>query len=404
MTEQMSAGRSAAYIFQGVMYFYRPARIYCRYQFKMQDQVEPELLQQALDSVLARADYCRQRLVWEGRDAFLEPNDQPCTVARSAAWRKIPEETNGYLFSLSCEGDKICMDWDHFLMDGRGMSRMVTQVLQEYTNRRYGTEFACPKLSCSPPYDVEALLDRFPSCRTKNDMQGQTIQTYEGECRRAILRLEKAGLVRRALDCRVKPFTCLTALLCRGLQQYLGKDTVTYSYSVDTRAAIGAPDAMYNCVASFQGQAELAGDPALAEYAGKMDAEIRSSLEPEHQLYRMAQQMSWVYEVTKLKAPLKIKSRVFQMGEYISGIPADFWISYLGDPIVPASGELMQYIKGFEVWVPPDGASLGFEVGSVNGEIILCIQDKTARSGLPEILRKVMEQEGIPVFQAEDLG
>ena len=43
----------------------------------------------------------------------------------------------------------------------------------------------------------------------------------------------------------------------------------------------------------------------------------------------MTEQMGWVYKVDQQKAPLRIKQRVFQMGEYIGGTISDFWLSYL---------------------------------------------------------------------------
>ena len=69
----------------------------------------------------------------------------------------------------------------------------------------------------------------------------------------------------------------------------------------------------------------------------------------------MTEQMGWVYKVDQQKAPLRIKQRVFQMGEYIGGIISDFWLSYLGNPLMPATPELAQYTTDFGVWVPPDG-------------------------------------------------
>ena len=113
--------------------------------------------------------------------------------------------------------------------------------------------------------------------------------------------------------------------------------------------------------------------------------------------------MSWVYKVDQQKAPLRIKQRVFQMGEYISGVPADFWLSYLGNPLMPATPELAQYTTDFGVWVPPDGASVGVEAASLNGKIILCIHNKAPNPGLADILRKTFENEGVAVLEAEDL-
>ena len=96
--------RSTEYIFQGTMYFFRREKILCRYQFALQDAVEPALLQRALEAALSAAPYYRVQLVQEKRSFFLEPNPNPCLVYQGSAQRDIPEETNGYLFSVSCEG------------------------------------------------------------------------------------------------------------------------------------------------------------------------------------------------------------------------------------------------------------------------------------------------------------
>ena len=93
----------------------------------------------------------------------------------------------------------------------------------------------------------------------------------------------------------------------------------------------------------------------------------------------MTEQMGWVYKVDQQKAPLRIKQRVFQMGEYIGGIISDFWLSYLGNPLMPATPELAQYTTDFGVWVPPDGASVGVEAASLNG---------SGRSGLRNTYHK----------------
>ena len=163
------------------------------------------------------------------------------------------------------------------------------------------------------------------------------------------------------------------------------------------------PDALYNCVCSFQDNITLTGNTRLADIVPGMDAFVRRSLQPEAKLQRMAEQMSWVYKVDQQKAPLRIKQRVFQMGEYISGVPADFWLSYLGNPLLPATPELEQYTKDFNVWVPPDGGSMGVEASSLNGIITLCIENKAEMPGLAGMIRTAFEKEDITVLEAVDL-
>ena len=206
-----------------------------------------------------------------------------------------------------------------------------------------------------------------------------------------------------ALRCGVKPFSTLTALLCKAVRAYLDKDEVLYSYSTDARDALGAPNALYNCVASFQRKLPLTADARWPKWPWAWTL-AEENLSAERKLFRIAEQMGWVYRVYQQKASLSIKKRIFQMGEYISGFPADFWVSYLGDPFAPSSPELTRYIEDFQTWVPADGASIGLECTSLHGIITLCIKNKVPRPGFAEALRAAFEAEGIKVLEAAELG
>ena len=150
--------RSTEYNFQGIMYFFRREKIQCRYQFSLRDAVDITLLQRALTAALASAPYYTQRLVQEKREMWLEPNTEPCLVYPGSTMRNIPEQTNGYLFCVSCEGDTVYFDWHHFLLDGHGVSPLLTSILEQYCNLRYSTAFAVPQIVGDPPYDMEAML------------------------------------------------------------------------------------------------------------------------------------------------------------------------------------------------------------------------------------------------------
>lgn len=396
--------RSAEYIFQGAMYFFRREKIQCRYQYTLKDPVDSALLQKAVDAALAAAPYYAVQLVWEKRDAFLEPNPNPCRVYTGSRMRDMPEETDGYMFCVSCEGAVVYFDWYHFLMDGRGVSPFLTRILEQYCNLRYGTAFANTPIVCSPAYDIEALVAQYPEqTATGETLQREVVQTCEDTIHRTRVRLRKKCLVDKAVAAEVKPFSMLLALLSMGVGQYLGKQEVQYSYSADSRDAVNAPNALYNCVCSYQNIVSLEQGNHAEDYAAAIDAYVRSTLTPEAKRYQMSQQMGWVRKVHMQKAPLRIKQRVFQMGEYIGGTISDFWLSYLGNPLMPATPELAQYTTDFGVWVPPEGASVGVEAASLNGKIILCIQNKAPNPGLAETLRKTFENEGVAVLEAEDL-
>ena len=335
---------------------------------------------------------------------WLEPNTEPCLVYPGSTMRNIPEQTNGYLFCVSCEGDTVYFDWHHFLLDGHGVSPLLTSILEQYCNLRYGTAFAVPQIVCDPPYDMEAMLAEYPPVEYGSDViQRDVVQTYEGALRRTRVCLSKQSLVEKALANNAKPVSALMGLLCMAMREYLGKEKIQYSYSSDTRDVAGVPNALYNCVCSFGHTVQLQAQTRLADFVADVDADIRRDLQPQSKRRRMTEQMGWVYKVDQQKAPLRIKQRVFQMGEYIGGTISDFWLSYLGNPLMPATPELAQYTTDFGVWVPPDGASVGVEAASLNGKIILCIHNKAPNPGLADILRKTFENEGVAVLEAEDL-
>ena len=390
-------------VFQGIMYYYRENTIICRYAVTWKEEVDRELLQQAFKKVRPLARYFFQKVVWEKRECHLEPNDAPFTVRLGRAQPHVLENNNDFLLACSCEGKHIYFDWFHFLADGRGGSQLMTLVLKQYCNLRYGTHLACEALVEEQPYDIEEILAQYPESYVANDMQKDVTQTVEQEPRCIRLRLDKQSLLDAALPLGVKPFSALMTIFCKAGREYFGRDELMYNYSTGARKALGTPKALFNCVASFQRPITVTAEDTLETLAPGVDADIKANLTPERQRFRLAEQMGWVYQVYRQRASLKIKKRVFQMGEYISGFPSDFWVSYQGDPFVPADPELEAYITDLQTWVAADGATIGVECITLHGVITICIENKAGRPGYADVLRRAFEAEGVKVLEAVEL-
>src|SRR5699024_9136197 len=303
MTETLT--RYSEFLPQGAMYFYREKNIYCRYQYALKDPVDPALLQQAVDAALDAADYFKMKLVREKRDVYLVENDQPFTVSLGSQLKAMPEETGGYLFNVSCEGDTVYFDWFHFLADGHGVSRFLTRILMEYCNRRYGAGFDCPPLPSAPAYDMDALVALDPTAGQERLPEIEPVQPEAGQLCRSMVRLDKQSLVDAALACGVKPVSALLGLLSLAMQPLVGRERVEYCYSTDTRRTLKVPDAFYNCVASFRYGVDAGPKVRLADIVPAIDADLKASLVPSTQLGQMAKMMNWVVRVDALKAPLK---------------------------------------------------------------------------------------------------
>lgn len=221
-------------MFQGIVYYYRENQVLCRYQATLKEAVAPALLQQALDAARPLAEYYFCHVVWEKREARLEPNTAPCRVRQGSTQPKIPEETNDYLFSLGYEGNTVYLDWFHFLADGRGSAPFFTLLLKLYCNLRSNAGFVCEALASDPPYDVEQLLARYPESQVANDMQKDVLQIHEGTPHFQRLRLDRKSLMDLAQKEGVKPFSALMGLTCQAAQLYLEKNDLVYSYAAET--------------------------------------------------------------------------------------------------------------------------------------------------------------------------
>ena len=261
-------------VFQGIVYYYRENQVLCRYQATLKEAVDLSLLQQALDAARPLAEYYFCHVVWEKREARLEPNTAPCRVRQGSAQPKIPEETNDYLFSLGYEGNTVYLDWFHFLADGRGSAPFFTLLLKLYCNLRSNAGFVCEALASDPPYDVEQLLARCLESQAANNMQKDVLQIHEGTPHFQRLRLDRQSLVNLAQKEGVKPFSALMGLTCQAAQRYLEKNNLVYSYAADTRAALGVPHALYNCIASFQLSLQLEPQARFHSFAKRLRGDI----------------------------------------------------------------------------------------------------------------------------------
>ena len=219
------------------------------------------------------------------------------------------------------------------------------------------------------------------------------------------IRLEKAGLVDAALRCGVKPFSTLfTALLCKAVQVYLDKDEVLYSYSTDARDALGAPNALYNCVASFQRKLPLTADAPLAEVAVGVDADLKENLSAERKLFRIAEQMGWVYWVYQQKASLSIKKRIFQMGEYISGFPGGLLGELSGRPFRPVQPGADPVIEDFRPGCRRTALPSVWNAPACMASLPSASRTRCRAPAFAETLRAAFEAEGIKVLEAAELG
>jgi hypothetical protein len=404
-------------VLPGYFYLLREPQNICVMTMTLRDEVDPALVQQALDAVLARAPFFRVRLVWQGDVPTLAPNDAPCPVVTDGVPRTLPEQTNGYLFYFAVAGRELTCNYDHFLTDGRGIHRFLTQLLQEYCNRRYGTAFQGEALVSQELYPVERLREVYRANHIEGDLR-QSEQVEEREAVRRVYRTAKADWVALAQRCGAKPFSCMMAAFACALREcgaVRPDEAVDYKYAMDARAAWDIPEALYNCVAIVPGEVPAAANAeentSVAANAARIDTRVRGVAQDPDEARRLLSRVTgWAEEIMRQKAPFRVKRRIYQMGEAASRVHTDFWMSYLGNPFASggSSGEsggkaggaatVARYVEDFTVWVPPDTARIAIEAVSLNGVVTFCVQDKLGEAGFDGTFRTVLKQENITIY------
>lgn len=103
--------------------------------YTMKSEVNPDILRDALRLVLKRFHYLRQRpVVDDDGNLWLEQNDAlPEVYPYGEKTVKLgTDESNGYLFRISCANSDICVSIFHGLADGRAMNNFALSLIRQY--------------------------------------------------------------------------------------------------------------------------------------------------------------------------------------------------------------------------------------------------------------------------------
>ena len=107
-----------------------------------EDEVDPDLLQKALDRTLARMPYFADTMQIEGGAVYYAKNPLPMEVGRGIWLRSIGgHETNYHMLDLTCAGNVTRFSMFHGFCDGQGIDAFSESVLYHYYCMRDGEEY-----------------------------------------------------------------------------------------------------------------------------------------------------------------------------------------------------------------------------------------------------------------------
>ena len=384
--------KSREHIFQGGMYLLQPEKSIFLYGLSLTDPVEPELLQKALDRTLSKMDYFRLSLCGDEKDPYHVQNDRPCLVYPEGEKRKIPEETNGYLFYVTYKDCSVYLHCWHFLTDGRGAFFFASQLIKEYCVLRYHIDYADTPFPKETPLTWEEMEPYYQPYVKGDGLLDAEI--FQQESRGIMMRVDKSSVIALAKEKGAKPFCCLLALLSLAAQRSLGKEEFAIEYTVNARPAVGHPEALYNCSAMFTDIVSPGRGQTFDQMIGHIAEGVKRNLLPETVRDKLSQLLGFIREIYKLSAPLSVKKRVYQMAQ--GEVPA-FTLSFCGSlPLGDAPG-IERYLTDFYILLPVRETPMLVAVTDLGGQWNFGIEHRYPNDDLPEILRSVMEEHNIKV-------
>ena len=126
----------------GVSSLYRssPHRTYI-VEVETTTDVRGDILQEAVDDVLARMPYFADALVERDGDFFYAENPLPFEVAQGGLRAVGGPATNWHNVDVTYEGCKVSFSMFHALCDGLGLNMFIEAVLNRYFSRKDGVDY-----------------------------------------------------------------------------------------------------------------------------------------------------------------------------------------------------------------------------------------------------------------------
>ena len=395
----MGMEKSADYILQGYTFLLEKEKTICRTQATLRDPVDAELLQQSLDALMRHTDYFNLMPICEDEQFFLVSNDMPCEVYADGGLRQIPEETNGYTFYVSYRASTVFFTFWHFITDGRGSIRFMNELIREYCNRRYGTEFACHGLYTDPMFSLEALKERYG--KEMSPARRRNIPPMQNkEARHYLVRLAKDSVMRAAMEQNVWPFGYIIYALSGFAQMEYEKEEISLGYTMDARDVIGVPNALYNCACTHWLPLNMSSK-TKNEMLDEISDEIVQSMKPGVKAISHLQMCQLFQGIYQCERPMHIKQ--IQNDMAIRTGQAHLILSYLDSPMDKEQRKMAEFIDDFQIIGLTLPGSLFVSEITWGNYMNLVVSSRLEDDKIADHLRAAFERENLEVCAIESL-
>ena len=387
-----------------------------RLSLRLADEIDAELLHDALEATRRRYPYFSVRIRRNESEYYYEDNHAPITLHHTDDRISLnAEESNFHVWAVCYNEDRIHLEFYHGIADGTGMYMVLSTLLYYYCARRYGVtdhsgirtlEDAITPEETTDPYDLLPQIDL--SVLKAPDMPPVFTLLGDGGLTPSDaviwdIKVEEREFVRFSSANDASPGTMVSILLARAIDAlYPTREKVLMNgYVINGRPMLGAPQSHHNCVTtvSFPYSDRVKSMPFDRQCTVHRGTTFVQS-DAERVRMTMTALASRNRALIQTLPTLETKKQAFAQMLRGGATRYTYIVSYVGQW---KHKSLSPYIREFWTHVP--GASgLVSEIAAVNGGIFLSMHQRFREDTVVKAFIHQLEENGIGYCVARSIA
>ncbi|MBQ1536575.1 MAG: hypothetical protein IIZ62_08120 [Ruminococcus sp.] len=218
------------------------------------EEIDGELLKEAAEELRERFAYFYVRAKIEDNDIVVVPNPLPMTVRNT--WAPIElasKEANYHLAAIKYEGNRICLEMNHALSDGAGVSPFFKSLLFVYLSKKTGVSFPAqgfrlpgseaPLSETGDPFaavDTDSIQGPFYQKEPTQDFYRLPSRTGEAD-HIYYLKMPVSAVMKYCKENDGSPNVLMAVLIARAIRRVdpISEKPVTVSVAIDHKSMLG---------------------------------------------------------------------------------------------------------------------------------------------------------------------
>ncbi|MBR3538464.1 MAG: hypothetical protein IKN79_05265 [Eubacterium sp.] len=386
-----------------------------RLYLRLDHMIDPVVMRKALDLTAKRYPYFSVRLKKNEKEFYYEENPAPIALINTDDKITLgSEETNGQVWAVCYNEDRLYIDFYHGRSDGTGIYPVLATLLYYYLSDKYGEmdstgirtlETPLSERETRDPVDALPVIDLNavkipPSPKALNLIETSGFKKMEGKGKIFKLMIPEESFLPFIKENDASPGIMLCVLMARAIERVHPdhQEPLMNSYVVNARPMLHSPETFHNCTNRVilhydEKVRSMPLDRQCTVYRGK------TILQSDEETIQKKMVVSGTVAQNVLNAP-DLTAKVQMAGKWILNFfsSSTYTVSYVGKWKAEQIGKHVR-----EFWTEiPTGAFPAIEVASANGKIFVSILQSFEERVYYEALLLEMRSKGIEFVECGD--